>query len=176
MDFKVGASIYDALRGYTTRADQEEVINKSQMININNIGEFFKQYNNEKGIGADGFFSQLHSEYGFDEQQQILLNTAVKLQYKLQFEGKLDLAKKIENITQDGIVDKNEAKQLDQITDTMNDYKNCNNYSNGNINLNGNNYYNSNLYNGSLFNLNGSLFNLNGINCNNNIINPINFN
>ena len=123
--FKVGASVYRALRGYTSRVDQEEIINKTQQVNCFNINEFFKQYNNEKGSNSEGFFSQLQSEYGFDEQQQILINMAAKFGQKLIFEGKTDLAQKIIDILNDGIVDKNEAKQLDRIVEKYNDVDDC---------------------------------------------------
>lgn len=93
-----GKTVSDYLVGYTTVSDQNSTtqIIKSR-VNDKNVVSFLKGYENNKGPLGSQFFTQLISEYGYDEKHELISHTAKQLIKYCNDNNKADLASKIKN-------------------------------------------------------------------------------
>lgn len=115
----VGSEVADFLVGYTNDFEQEQTILRLRdSVNNKNVMEFLSGYEENRGRG-DHFFTQLSTEYGFEDKQKYLRDTASKLSVYLKANGQPDLAKEIDVILADGGVSKKDAAKLDEIVQVM---------------------------------------------------------
>ena len=115
----VGSEVADFLVGYTNDFEQEQTILRLRdSVNNKNVMEFLSGYEENRGMG-DHFFTQLSTEYGFEDKQKYLRDTASKLSVYLKANGQPDLAKEIDVILADGGVSKKDAAKLDEIVQVM---------------------------------------------------------
>lgn len=115
----VGSEVADFLVGYTNDFEQEQTILRLRdSVNNKNVMEFLSGYEENRGMG-DHFFTQLATEYGFEDKQKYLRDTASKLSVYLKANGQPDLAKEIDVILADGGVSKKDAAKLDEIVQVM---------------------------------------------------------
>ena len=116
---KIGADVADFLVGYTNDFEQEQTILRLRdSVTNRNVMEFLSGYEANKGRG-DHFFTQLATEYGFEDKQKYMQNVAGKLSAYLKANGQPDLAKEIEVALVDGSISKSEAAKLDEIVQVM---------------------------------------------------------
>ena len=116
---KIGADVADFLVGYTNASEQEQTVHRLRdSVNNKNVMEFLSGYEENRGMG-DHFFTQLSTEYGFEDKQKYLRDTASKLSVYLKANGQPDLAKEIDVILADGGVSKKDAAKLDEIVQVM---------------------------------------------------------
>ena len=114
-----GSNVSDYLVGYTDDSEKgltKEVITKN--VNNRNVMDFLAGYEKNKGMG-DHFFTQLNSEYGFEEKQNLMKNVAGKLSVYLKNHGQSRLAREVDVALQDNGFTPSEIKKLDQIVQTM---------------------------------------------------------
>ena len=115
----VGSEVADFLVGYTNDFEQEQTILRLRdSVNNKNVMEFLSGYEENRGRG-DHFFTQLATEYGFEDKQKYMQNVAGKLSAYLKANGQHDLAKEIEVALVDGSISKSEAAKLDEIVQVM---------------------------------------------------------
>lgn len=116
---KIGADVADFLVGYTNASEQEQTVHRLRdSVTNRNVMEFLSGYEENRGMG-DHFFTQLSTEYGFEDKQKYLRDTASKLSVYLKANGQPDLAKEIDVILADGGVSKKDAAKLDEIVQVM---------------------------------------------------------
>ena len=114
-----GSNVSDYLVGYTDDSEKgltKEVITKH--VNNRNVMDFLAGYEKNRGMG-DHFFEQLHTEYGFEEKQNLMKNVAIKLSQYLKANGQPALAREIDVALADNGFSMSETKKLDQIVQTM---------------------------------------------------------
>ena len=116
---KIGADVADFLVGYTNDFEQNQTVARLRdSVTNRNVMEFLSGYEANKGRG-DHFFTQLATEYGFEDKQKYMQNVAGKLSAYLKANGQPDLAKEIEVALVDGSISKSEAAKLDEIVQAM---------------------------------------------------------
>lgn len=115
-----GDNVSDYLVGYTDDSEKgltKEVITKN--VNHRNVLEFLAGYEQNKGGMGDHFFTQLNSEYGFEEKQNLMKDVASKLSKFLKNNNQPKLAREIDVALQDHGLSAKEVKKLDEIVQTM---------------------------------------------------------
>lgn len=114
-----GSNVSDYLVGYTDDSEKgltKEIIQSH--VNNKNVMDFLAGYENNKGLG-DHFFTQLSTEYGFEEKQNLMKNVALKLSAYLKANGQAALAREVDVALQDNGLSRSEVKKLDEIVQTM---------------------------------------------------------
>ena len=106
------------LAGYTTDTEQEAIVNNINKVNNSNVTEFLRSYEahrNDEIVKADAFFTQVFTEYGFDEKQDIMKRVALRLAANLAEGGNTVDANTIKGILKHKEISAADARMLDKI-------------------------------------------------------------